>query len=181
MMTQLPRRGVLAGGAGLAASGALPLAALLLFLNDVNGIGLQAAQGLVCTESFCWDTNDKTRAGTQRVVRRTPTNCPSMVHAGCYSATLHFLKTEAAMGVPAAKASGLDLVNRMKAMPTQDDCFGEGTIRVDGRRLIPSFLFEVEAPAEDRGPWDYYKLLQTTPAEEAYRPLAEGGCPLVRG
>ena len=159
----------------------IKLAALLLFLNDVNGIGLQTAQGLVCTESFYWDTNDKTRAWTQRVVRRTPTNYPSMIHAGCYSAALHFLKAVAAMGVPAAKASGLDLVNRMKAMPTEDDCFGAGTIRVDGRRLIPSFLFEVKAPAESRGPWDYYKLLQTTPAEEAYRPLSEGGCPLVRG
>ncbi len=158
----------------------IKLAALLLFVNDVNGIGLQTAQGLVCTESFYWDTNDKTRAWTQRVVRRTPTNYPNMIHAGCYSAALHFLKTVSAMGVTAAKASGLDLVNRMKAAPTEDDCFGTGTIRVDGRRLIPSFLFEVKAPSESRGPWDFYKLLQTTPADEAFRPLAEGGCPLVR-
>ena len=81
---------------------------------------------------------------------------------------------------PAAKASGLDLVNRMKATPSEDDCFGRGVIRQDGRRLIPSFLFEVKSPAESRGPWDFYKLLQTTPADEAFRPLSEGGCPLVR-
>ncbi|WP_137123773.1 ABC transporter substrate-binding protein [Roseomonas sp. HF4] len=156
------------------------LAALLLFVNDVQGIGLQTAQGLVCTESFYWNMNDKTRAWTQRVVRRTPNNYPNMIHAGCYSAALHFLKTVAAMGVPAAKASGLDLVNRMKAAPSEDDLFGRATIRADGRRLIPSYLFEVKAPAESSGPWDFYKLLQTTPAEEAFRPVAEGNCALVR-
>jgi branched-chain amino acid transport system substrate-binding protein len=159
----------------------IKLAALLLFVNDVQGIGLQTAQGLVCTESFYWNTNDKTRAWTQRIIRRTPTNYPNMIHAGCYSATLHFLKTVAAMGVPAAKASGVELINRMKATPSEDDCFGTGTTRADGRHLIPSFLFEVKSPGESSGPWDFYKLLQTTPANEAFRPLAEGNCPLVRG
>jgi branched-chain amino acid transport system substrate-binding protein len=158
----------------------IKLAALLLFVNDVQGIGLQTAQGLVCTESFYWNMNDATRAWTQRVVRRTPTNYPNMIHAGCYSGALHFLKTVAAMGVPAAKASGLDLVNRMKAAPSEDVLFGRATIRPDGRRLIPSYLFEVKAPAESSGPWDFYKLLQTTPAEEAFRPIADGGCSLVR-
>jgi branched-chain amino acid transport system substrate-binding protein len=84
------------------------------------------------------------------------------------------------MGLPAAKASGAEVVNRMKAMPTEDDAFGPGTIRPDGRRLIPSFLFEVKKPGESRGPWDYLKLVQTTPAEEAFRPISEGGCPMVR-
>jgi branched-chain amino acid transport system substrate-binding protein len=84
------------------------------------------------------------------------------------------------MGVPAAKASGLDLVNRMKAQPSDDDLFGKATIRADGRRIIPSYLFEVKTPAESTKPWDYYKLLQTTPAEEAFRPIGEGGCALVR-
>jgi branched-chain amino acid transport system substrate-binding protein len=158
----------------------IKLASLLLFVNDVHGLGLQTAQGLVCTESFYWDLNDKTRAWTERMLRRVPTNYPNMIHAGCYSGTLHFLKTVAAMGVPAAKASGLDLVNRMKAQPSEDDLYGKAVIRPDGRRLIPSYLFEVKTPAESRKPWDYYKLLQTTPAEEAFRPIGEGGCALVR-
>ncbi|MFO0186936.1 MAG: ABC transporter substrate-binding protein [Alphaproteobacteria bacterium] len=158
----------------------IKLASLLLFVNDVHGLGLQTAQGLVCTESFYWDLNDKTRAWTERMLRRVPTNYPNMIHAGCYSGTLHFLKTVAAMGVPAAKASGLDLINRMKAQPSEDDLYGRAVIRPDGRRLIPSYLFEVKTPAESRKPWDYYKLLQTTPAEEAFRPIGEGGCALVR-
>ncbi|MBW8268619.1 ABC transporter substrate-binding protein [Caldovatus aquaticus] len=156
------------------------LASLLLFINDVHGMGLRTAQGLTCTETFYWDLNDRTRAFTRRVLPRTPNNYPNMIHAGCYSATLHFLKAVADMGVAQAKASGLELVNRMKAMPTEDDAFGTGRIRPDGRRIIPSFLFEVKKPEESRGPWDYLKLVQTTPAEEAFRPLAEGGCPLVR-
>ena len=158
----------------------IKLAALLLFVNDVHGLGLQAAQGLVCTESFYWDTNDKTRAWTRRMVARMPNNYPNMIHAGNYSAALHFLKTVAEMGVPAAKASGLDIINRMKATPSEDDCFGTGIIRPDGRRIVPSFLFEVKTPAESRGPWDYYKLLQTSPADRAFRPITEGGCALVR-
>ena len=156
------------------------LAALLMFINDVHGMGLQTAQGLVCTESFYWNMNDRTRAWTQRMIRRVPTNYPNMIHAGCYSGTLHFLKTVAEMGVPAAKASGLEIINRMKAQPSEDDLFGRATIRPDGRRLIPSYLFEVKSPAESTAPWDYYKLMQTTPADQAFRPIADGGCPLVR-
>jgi len=156
------------------------LASLLLFINDVHGMGLQAAQGLTCTETFYWDLNEKTRAFTQRVLPKTPNNYPNMIHAGCYSATLHFLKAVADMGVAAAKGPGVEVVNRMKAMPTEDDAFGTGSIRPDGRRLIPSFLFEVKKPEESKGPWDYLKLVQTTPAEEAFRPLSEGSCPLIR-
>ncbi|MBX9702484.1 MAG: ABC transporter substrate-binding protein [Acetobacteraceae bacterium] len=157
------------------------LAALLMFLQDVHALGLQTAQGLVMTESFYWDLNDQTRAFTQRVRGRIARNgVPNMVTAGNYSGTLHYLKAVAEMGVAAAKANGIDTINRMKAMPTEDEAFGRGTIRPDGRRLIPSFLFEVKAPAESRGAWDYLKLLQTTPAEEAFRPMSEGGCALVR-
>jgi branched-chain amino acid transport system substrate-binding protein len=156
------------------------LASLLLFINDVHGLGLQTAQGLTCTETFYWDMNDQTRAFTRKIVARTPTNYPNMIHAGCYSATLHYLKTVAQMGVSAAKVSGADTVARMKAQPTEDEAFGRGSIRIDGRRIIPSYLFEVKAPSESRGPWDYLKLVQTTPADEAFRPLSEGGCPLVR-
>jgi branched-chain amino acid transport system substrate-binding protein len=157
------------------------LAALLMFVDDVHALGLPTAQGLVMTESFYWDLNDRTRAFTQRVRGRLTNNQPpNMVTAGNYSAVLHYLKAVADMGVAAAKASGVEVINRMKAMPTEDDAFGTGRIRPDGRRIIPSFLFEVKKPEESRGPWDYLKLVQTTPAEEAFRPLAEGGCPLVR-
>ena len=156
------------------------LAVLLMFINDVHGLGLQAAEGLVCTETFYWDLNDRTRAFTAKVKPHLAGNMPSMSHAGCYAAALHYLKAAADMGVAAAKADGAAAVARMKAMPTEDDCFGAGQVRADGRKIHPSYLFEVKAPAESKGPWDYYKLLQTTPAEEAFRPLAEGGCPLVR-
>ena len=158
----------------------IKLASLLLFITDVHSIGLQTGEGLVCSETFYWDLNERTRAFTKRVLPKMPNLHPNTIHAGCYSATLHFLKAVAEMGVPAAKASGADIVARMKAMPTEDDAFGPGKIREDGRKLCPSYLFEVKAPGESKGPWDYYKLLQTTPAEEAFRPLNEGKCPLVR-
>ena len=157
------------------------LAALLMFITDVHSIGLQTGQGLVCSETFYWDLNDRTRAFTRRVLPKMPNLYPNMIHAGCYSATLHYLKAVAEMGVAAAKGPGAEVVNRMKAMPTDDDAFGPGSIRVDGRKTAPSFLFEVKRPEESKSPWDYYKLLQDTPAEEAWRPLAEGNCPLVRG
>jgi branched-chain amino acid transport system substrate-binding protein len=157
------------------------IASLLLFINDVHGMGLQTAQGLTCTETFYWDMNDRTRAFARKIVARTPNNYPNMIHAGCYAGTLHFLKAVADMGVAAAKASGTEVVNRMKAMPVEDEAFGRSRIREDGRNMIPSFLFEVKKPEESARPWDYLKLVQTTPAEEAFRPLNEGGCPLVRG
>jgi branched-chain amino acid transport system substrate-binding protein len=156
------------------------LAALLMFINDVHALGLQTAQGLVCSETFYWDLNERTRRFTEKVRSAIAPNMPAMTHAGCYAAVLHYLKAVQDMGVAAAKASGADAVARMKAMPTDDDCFGEGRIREDGRKLHPAYLFEVKKPEESQGPWDYYKLLQTTPAEEAFRPAGEGGCPLVR-
>ena len=156
------------------------LAALLMFITDVHSIGLETGQGLVCTESFYWDLNDRTRAFTRRVLPKMPNLYPNQIHAGCYSATLHYLRAVQAMGVAAAKASGTEVVNRMKAMPTDDDAFGAGSIRADGRKLCPSYLLEVKTPAESKKPWDYYKVLQTTAADEAFRPLAEGGCALAR-
>jgi branched-chain amino acid transport system substrate-binding protein len=157
------------------------LAALLMFISDVHALGLATAQGLVCTETFYWDLNDRTRAFTQRVLPSMPQGLrPGMAQAGCYSGVLHYLKAVADMGVAAAKASGADAVARMKAMPTDDDAFGAGTIRADGRKLHPAYLLEVKAPAESRGPWDYYKLLQTSAPEDAWRPVSEGGCSLVR-
>jgi branched-chain amino acid transport system substrate-binding protein len=163
---------------GITKSG-IKLAGLLMFLNDVHAIGLEVGQGLVLTESFYWDLNDRTRAFTKRLLPTAAGNYPAMSHAGCYGGTLHYLKTVAAMGVAEAKKSGGATVTRMKAMPTDDDCFGPGTIREDGRTLHPVYLFEVKKPAESKNPWDLYKLLATTPANEAFRPLADGKCPLV--
>ncbi len=155
------------------------LAALLMFLADVHALGLQTAQGLVLTESFYWDLSDRTRAFTRRVLPHLNGAYPNMASAANYSATLHFLKAVKDMGVAAAKVSGTAIVDRMKAIPCDDDAFGPGSIRVDGRKLCPSYLFEVKSPAESKAPYDYYKLLGTTPAGEAFRPLNEGGCSLV--
>ncbi len=164
---------------GLARRG-VKLASLLMFLPDVHALGLGTAQGLICTETFYWDLNDRTRAFSARVRPNIGNNALCMNHAGGYAAVLHYLKAVADMGVPAAKANGAEVVARMKAMPCDDDCFGPGSIRADGRKLHPAYLFEVKKPEESRGPFDYYKLLQTTPGEAAFRPLAEGGCAFVR-
>ena len=158
------------------------LAGLLVFITDVHALGLQTAQGLVLTESFYWDLNDRTRAFTQRVRPNMPGNAPpSMAQAGCYAGALHYLKAVKDLGVAAAKADGAAVIARMKAMPTDDDAFGAGAVRADGRKVHPVYLFEVKKPEESRGAWDYYKVLQTVPAEQAFRPLNEGGCSLVRG
>ncbi len=165
---------------GLMRGGRTKLAGLLVFITDVHSLGLATAQGLVLTETFYWDLNDRTRALTTRLGTMPGGNKPTMVQAGCYSSVLHYLKAVGDMGVAAAKASGVDAIARMKAMPTDDDAFGPGSIRSDGRKLHPSYLFEVKTPAESRAPWDYYKLLGTTSAAESFRPLADGGCALPR-
>jgi branched-chain amino acid transport system substrate-binding protein len=158
----------------------MKIAALLMFITDVHALGLDVAGGLNLTESFYWDLNDKTRAFTKRVLPKTPNNYPNMDHAGCYSATLHYLKTVAAMGVAEAKKDGVATINHMKAMPVEDDCFGKTKIREDGRNLVPSYLFQVKKPSESKGPWDYYNLVATTPGDEAFRPLADGHCPFIK-
>ncbi len=158
------------------------IAAMLMFIPDVHALGLEAARGLVLTETFYWDLNDRTRAFTQRALpRMNPNWRPDMEHAGSYAAALHYLKAAADLGAAEAKRSGAAAVARMKAMPTDDDAFGPGRIREDGRKLHPAYLFEVKQPAESKGPWDYYKLVATTPADQAARPLDQGGCPLVHG
>jgi len=152
------------------------LAGLLVFLTDVHGLGLQTAQGLILTETFYWDMNDQTREWTKRFVPRNKGKYPSMDHAGVYGVVLHYLKA-----VEAAKTDdGTKVVEQMKALPTDDPLFGKGTIRADGRKLHPAYLFEVKKPSESKGPYDYYKVRATIPAEQAFRPLAEGGCPLVK-
>jgi branched-chain amino acid transport system substrate-binding protein len=156
------------------------LAGLLLFISDVHSLGLDTAQGIALTDAFNWDMDDHTRAFSNRYTAKMPGTRPTMVHAGVYSSSLHYLKTVAAMGAAEAKKSGAATVSRMKAIPTDDECFGKGSIRIDGRCIHPSYLWEVKKPSESKGPWDYYKLLGTTPADEAFRPLDKGGCPLVK-
>jgi branched-chain amino acid transport system substrate-binding protein len=158
----------------------IKLASMLMVLPDVHALGLEAAGGTICTESFYWDLNDRTRSLVRRVHAISGPAAMGMSHAGDYSGTLHYLKAVASVGIQTAKGSGAEVVARMKAMPTDDDAFGAGSIRADGRKIHPAYLFEVKRPEESKGPFDYYKLLETTPAEEAFRPLAEGGCSLIR-
>ena len=162
---------------GLITSGGQNLAALLAFITDVHALGLRTAQGLIMTEAWYWDMNDANRAFTKRFAPQYKGIYPSMVHAGVYSAVLHYLKAVEALK---SDADGKAIVAKMKEMPTDDPLFGKGTVRADGRKIHPMYLFEVKKPAESKGPWDYYKLRATIPANEAFRPLAEGGCPLVR-
>jgi branched-chain amino acid transport system substrate-binding protein len=136
---------------------------------------------MVMSEVYYHDLNDRTRALAARILRRTPDNMPNQEHAGTYSCCIHYLKAVAEVGVARAKASGIEVINVMKRMPTDDDAFGPGRIREDNRKIHPAYLFEVKSPEESRGMWDFYKLRATVPAEEAFRPIAEGGCPLVRG
>jgi branched-chain amino acid transport system substrate-binding protein len=156
------------------------LAGMIMFVQDIRGIGLEAAQGMVMSEVFYHDLNDRTRALAQRILRRTPDNMPNQEHAGTYSCCVHYLKAVADVGVARAKQSGAAVIEAMKRMPTDDDAFGPGRIRQDNRKIHPAYLFEVKAPSESRGLWDFYKLRATVPAEDAFRPIAEGGCPLVR-
>ena len=133
--------------------GGTKLAALLMFISDVHALGLKTASGLVCSATFYWDLNDRTRAFTKRVLPDMPSNLrPGMGQAGCYSAALHYLKTVADMGAAKAKESGAKTVQRMKAIPTDDDVFGKGRIREDGRKLHPAYLFEVKTPRRARAP-----------------------------
>jgi branched-chain amino acid transport system substrate-binding protein len=152
------------------------LAGLLIFITDVHSLGLEAAQGLVLTEAFYWDLNDDTRGWSERFAEAHGGTMPTMVHAGVYSAVLHYLK-----GVEAAGSKETDpVIAWMRENPTSDPVFGEGSIRADGRHLHDMYLFRVKAPDASQGPWDYYEPVATIPAEEAWRPLKEGGCPLVQ-
>ena len=161
--------------------GGTRLAGLLALLNDVRSAGLEAAQGMLLTEPFYWDLNDRTRHFTAEVQPRMPNGLyPSANHAGAYSATLHCLKAVQAMGGPDKARSGKQLVAQMKAMPTDDDALGHGRIREDGRKIHDAYLFEVKAPGQNKGEWDLYTLRDTIPAEQAFRPMSDGGCPLVK-
>jgi branched-chain amino acid transport system substrate-binding protein len=152
------------------------LAGLLVFLTDIHALGLPTAQGLIVTNTFYWDMNDQTRAFAKRFAAADKGIHPTMVHAGVYASVLHYLKA-----VEALKSDdGTKVVAKMKEMPTDDPLFGKGTIRVDGRKIHPAYLMEVKKPSESKYPWDYYKVRATIPADQAFRPLAEGGCSLVK-
>ena len=156
--------------------GGQSLAGLLVFITDVHGLGLPTAQGLIFTETFYWDLNDKTRAFGKRFAERDKGIHPTMIHAGVYSAVTHYLKA-----VEALKSDdGTKVIAKMKEMPTDDPLFGKGTVRADGRKIHPAYLVEVKKPAESKAPWDYYKIRATIPADQAFRPLDQGECPLVK-
>src|ERR1700675_4394762 len=159
-------------------SGGQKLAGMLMFITDVHALGLNVAQGLNFTETFYWDMNDKTRAFTKRFNEKYKKNPPTMVQAGVYSSLVHYFKALEALG--GNPHDGAQVVAKMKEMPTDDDLFGKGSIRADGRKIHPAYLFEVKTPSESKYPWDYYKLIATIPADEAFRPLSESACPLVK-
>src|SRR5438034_803010 len=160
-------------------AGGQKLAALLMFLTDVQALGLKTAQGLTFTESFYWDMNDQTRAWSKRFSALANKNAmPSMTQAGNYAMVLHYLKAMEALG--GNPHDGAKVVAKMKELPTDDPLFGKGPLRADGRRLIPAYLFEVKKPEESKGPWDYYKQIATISAEDAAKPLEASECPLVK-
>jgi len=157
------------------------MAALVGYVTDVLGMGMQTAKGLSLTETFYWDMNDRTRGFMSRVKPRLAAGVfPNMSQAGDYSCVTHYLKAVRELGVERAKSSGKAVIELMKKMPTDDDCFGQGSIRPDGRKIHPAYLFEVKKPEESKYPGDVYKLVSTIEANEAFRPLEEGGCPLTR-
>jgi branched-chain amino acid transport system substrate-binding protein len=159
-------------------AGGQHFAGLLVFITDVNAIGLKIAQGLVLTETWYWDMNEANRAFTERFQAERPGKFPSMVQAGVYSAVTHYLKAVAALK---SDADGKAVVDKMKQMPTDDPLFGKGIIRADGRKLHDAYLFQVKKPDESRYPGDDYILRATIPAAEAFRPLKDDNCPLVKG
>jgi branched-chain amino acid transport system substrate-binding protein len=161
---------------GIGKDGSQKLAGLLVFLTDVKAMGLQTAQGLLLTEAFYWDLNDATRAWSARFAARDGGRMPTMNHAGVYSSVLAYLRAAAA----AQSISGSAVVARMAAKPINDALFGPTTIRPDGRAVHAMYLFQVKSPAQSKSAWDVYNLIATIPAEQAFRPLAQGGCRLVK-
>jgi branched-chain amino acid transport system substrate-binding protein len=161
-------------------AGGQHFAGLLVFINDVEALGLKTAQGLVLTETWYWDMTDANRTFTKRwqVAAGRSGKFPSMIPAGVYSSVIHYLKAIAALK---SAADGKAVVAKMKEMPTYDPLFGKGSVRIDGRKLHDAYLFEVKKPEESKYPGDDYKLRATIPAAEAFRPLKDGGCPLVSG
>jgi len=159
--------------------GGQKVAGLLFLIHDVHGVGLQQAQGVLLTEPFYWNLNEDTRQFAKRFAARFNGIVPGSGHAGQYAGVTHYLKAATAMGVEKARASGRAAVTQMKAMPTDDPLFGKGKVRTDGRVVHNMYLFEVKSPQQSKEPWDYYTLRRTIPTDQAFRPLDQGGCPLV--
>jgi len=149
-------------------------------IATIHAVGLEAMQGLYYPQVFYWDANDRTRAFTRRALAETGGIQPIESHAGCYGGTLHYLRTVAAMGAAAAKADGGAVVKHMKAMPFDNDAFGTGVIRQDGRGMLTAYLLQVKKPSESSGAWDLANVIAAIPGEQAWRPLAEGHCPFVK-
>jgi branched-chain amino acid transport system substrate-binding protein len=159
--------------------GGQKLAALLLFLTDVKAIGLETAQGLNFTETFYWDLNDQTRAFSKKFAERMKNGAPpTMVQAGVYSGLIHYFKALDALG--GNPHDGIKVVEKMKSMPTDDPLFGKGEIQPNGRTIHSAYLFEVKKPSESKGPWDFYKLVGTVPGDQAFTPLSESKCALLK-
>jgi branched-chain amino acid transport system substrate-binding protein len=159
--------------------GGQKLAALLLFITDVKAIGLETAQGLSFTETFYWDMNDKTREFSKRFAARIKNGAPpTMVQAGVYAGLLHYFKALEALG--GNPHDGVKVVEKMKSMPTDDPLFGKGEIQPNGRTIHSAYLFEVKKPSESKSPWDYYKLIGTVPGDQAFTPLSESKCALLK-
>ena len=156
--------------------GGQKLAGLLVFITDINALGLETAQGLLVSEAFYWDRDAKTRAWSKRFAAQSGGKEPSMVQAGVYSSVLHYLKAVAKLK---GDADGRAVVAEMKKLPTDDPLFGKGSIREDGRKMHPMYLYEVKKPSESKYPWDYYKLVQEIPTTEAWRPLKDSTCPMI--
>jgi branched-chain amino acid transport system substrate-binding protein len=150
------------------------LAGLLVTLAEVNGLGLEAAQGLVLTEGFYWDRDDKSRAFGERFFKRTG-RMPSMIHAGTYSATLSYLKAVKAAGTKDSAA----VAKKLKELPV-DDAFAQGKVQENGRMVHDMYLFEVKKPSESKKPWDYYKELAVVPGNQAFPSAKDSGCPLTK-
>ena len=161
--------GIVAGGQNLAG--------LLVFITDVHALGLKTAQGLIFTETFYWDKDEQTRAFAKRFAPQFKGVHPTMIHAGVYSAVTHYLKAAEALK---DVSDGSKVVAKMKELPTDDPLFGKGTVRADGRKIHPAYLVEVKKPEESKAPWDYHKVRATIPAEQAFRPIDKGECPLVK-
>ena len=155
--------------------GGQKMAGLLVFINDVNSLGLEVAQGMLLTTAFYWDRNDESRAWAQRYFQRM-NRMPNMAQAGIYSATTHYLEAVAAAGTDATQP----VMEKMRATPINDFFVKNGTIRDDGRMVHDMYLYEVKKPAESKGAWDYYKPAAEIPADQAFLPLAESKCPLVK-
>ncbi|PDT73768.1 ABC transporter substrate-binding protein [Bradyrhizobium sp. C9] len=159
--------GIVAGGQNLAG--------IVMFISDIHSLGLKLAQGLIITEAYYWDLNDRTRAFGKRFFERMK-RMPTMNQAATYSATLHYLNAVKAAGTRETKP----VLAKMRATPVRDAFTDNGVVREDGRMVHSMFLFEVKKPEESKAPWDYYKVLAEVPGEQAFRPLKDGGCPLIK-